>query len=126
MGMVKKRSGRFLFWAPRVLAILFILFLAVFSFDVFEGGFSLLALGGFFIHSLPSIVMAVALFFLWNRDKAAGVVFLIFWFLFIIFFSGLRGIFFGEGGVESAALIVSAPILVVGILFLVNWYKNKR
>jgi hypothetical protein len=31
-----KQTGKFVYWAPRVLSILFILFLALFSLDVFD------------------------------------------------------------------------------------------
>jgi drug/metabolite transporter superfamily protein YnfA len=123
--MVKKRSGRFLFWAPRVLAIMVIVFLALFSFDVFEKGFSLLALGGFFIHSIPSIALLVALVVFWRHDKVAGVAFLILWFLLMVFLTIPRSLFLGHLAVESVALILPSPLLVIGVLFLVNWHCSK-
>ncbi|MFH1211278.1 MAG: hypothetical protein V1645_05195 [archaeon] len=123
--MVKKRSGRFLFWAPRVLAVLFIVFLTLFSFDVFDDGFSLLALAGFFIHSIPSIVLSAFLWFFWKKDKAAGITFIILWFLLAVFITVPRSLFVGDITIEPVALILPSPLLVVGVLFLVNYYRQK-
>lgn len=122
--MVKNRS-RLLYWAPRVLAIMIIVFLALFSLDVFEDGFSLLALGGFFIHSIPSIALLVALVVFWRHDKVAGIAFLVLWFLFMVFLTIPRSLFVGHLTMESVALILPSPLLVTGILFLVNWYRKK-
>ena len=33
------KINKFIFWTPRILAILFILFLALFSLDVFDGNY---------------------------------------------------------------------------------------
>ena len=70
-------------WLPRILAILFLLFLMLFSFDVFEMPGSLLEkIGGFIIHSLPSIILAVILILFWNNPLRSGIAFLVYTVLF--------------------------------------------
>ncbi|MFH1331771.1 MAG: hypothetical protein ABIH63_00620 [archaeon] len=124
---MKKGVGRVFHWAARVLAILVIVFLAMFSLDVFEEGFSLLELGGFFIHSIPSIFLLGALFVAWKREKVGGIIFLVLWFLFMVFLTVPRSLFVGKLTVESVVFILPSPLFVVGILFLLSWYyKNKK
>lgn len=55
--------------APRILAILFIVFLTLFSFDVFESGGTTgeIALA-FLMHNIPSITVAVLLAIAWRHD----------------------------------------------------------
>ena len=58
------KVNKFIFWTPRILAILFILFLAMFSLDVFESasGFGEI-LVGLFIHNIPAMILLVVLRF---------------------------------------------------------------
>ena len=58
-----------MFWMPRVAGILFVLFLSLFALDIFE-----MQLGfwgtivGLFMHLIPSILLAIALFIAWKRE----------------------------------------------------------
>jgi hypothetical protein len=109
-----------------VLAILFIVFLTLFSLDVFEEGFSLLALGGFFIHSIPSIFLLVALLIAWKREKVGGIIFLVMGVLLMIFLTIPRSLFVGRVTIEPVVFILPSPIFVVGVLFLVSWHYRKK
>ena len=53
---MKKKINKFIYWTPRILAILFILFLAMFSLDIFEGNYGFLGtIAGLFMHNIPAL-----------------------------------------------------------------------
>ena len=115
LGQVNPRLAKIIHWAPRVAAILIILFITLFSFDVFEMEASLLEkLGGFLMHNIPSIGMIVLLIFAWKRPVVGFVAFLAAAVLFAIFF--VRSIF----ALSNLVLFVF-PILLVAFLFYVDW-----
>ncbi len=59
---------KLLTWTPRVLGVLFILFVSMFSLDVFAEGYTPLETAiAFLMHNLPSFVMLVALLLAWYK-----------------------------------------------------------
>jgi len=70
-----------LFRMPRILCILFILFLAVIALDVFEEGRgfwgTVLAL---IMHLIPNFVLTLILILSWKREWIGGILFLAGWF----------------------------------------------
>jgi hypothetical protein len=61
-----------LFWIPRVLTIIFILFLSLFAFDSFSGESPAIEkLGGFLIHLLPLFILTFVLIILWKKPFIA-------------------------------------------------------
>lgn len=106
-------------WIPRILAILFILFLIVFSFDVFEGEASLFEkLGGFLIHSIPSLVMLAALIALRSYPIACGTVFIVIGIIFTLFFNTYTGL--------AKFLAISFPPVIIGALFIIFSLKRNK
>ena len=65
-----------IFWTPRVLSILYVLFLSLFSLDVFEagGGFGAIALG-LLIHNLPSLALLSLTILAWRKDLIGTLTF---------------------------------------------------
>jgi hypothetical protein len=115
VGQVSPRLAKIIHWAPRIAAILIIIFVTLFSFDVFGGDASLLEqLGGFIMHNIPSIVLIVLLIFSWKRPVVGFVAFLAAAVLFVIFF--VRSIF----ALSNLVLFV-LPLLLVAFLFYVDW-----
>jgi len=115
LGQVNPRLAKIIHWAPRVAAILIILFASLFSFDVFEMEASPLELlGGFLMHNIPSIGMLVLLIFAWKRPLVGFVAFLVAAALFAIFF--VRDIY----ALPNLLLFVF-PILLVAFLFYADW-----
>ncbi|MBU1974888.1 MAG: hypothetical protein KKG59_00635 [Nanoarchaeota archaeon] len=110
--MKKEHKDRTLFWLPRGLVLLFILFLAVFGFDVFGSGqgfwWDLL---GFIIHLMPVWMLAIILVVSWRRPLVGGIGFvamaLIFWILF--------------DPSPPAMIFLIFPQLVVAILYFLEW-----
>jgi len=121
------KKNKFVYWTPRILGILFVLFLAVFSFDVFEGNYgfwgTILAL---FIHNIPSIILLALLIISWKRELVGAITFVVAGILYIatLIISGLTNNQF-EWYMISWSLIIAGPAFLVGILFFIGW-KQKR
>jgi len=98
--------------------IAFILFLLLFSFDVFgmEGG-AFEKIGGFLVHAAPSIAMAVLLGVFWNRPFVSGWVF--------IGAAVFLTLFFNTYVRAENFLMISLPALLSGVLFLLASKTGK-
>jgi len=107
------------FWAPRILTILFALFLSVFALDVFEGKKAFLeTLAALVLHLVPTFLVVVLLVLAW-RWELIGVV----------AFAGLAiayvGFLWGRFPWVNYAAI-SGPLLLVSVLFLLSWRQRVR
>jgi len=99
-------------WVPRVLAILFILFLSAFAFDSFAGESPFhLKIAGFLIHLIPSFFLAVNLFFAWKNPRYGGIFFIIFGLVFTIFLRTYNSF--------SFFMLLSFPLFAIGALFMI-------
>jgi hypothetical protein len=123
--MAKKNVENFIYWTPRMLSILFILFLMLFSLDVFDGQHGFWeTVAGLLIHNIPSLLLAGILVISWKRELVGGVAFTLAGLMYIT-------LFLGETSVDSWyvklswALTIAAPALLIGVLFLVGWYKKR-
>lgn len=120
--MVKKMNA-WLYWTPRILSIIFILFLALFSLDVFGNGLSfwqtVLAL---FIHNLPSLVLLIILLISWKYEIVGGIAFILAGILYFLVTLTRQPWHIAL----SWSMIISGPAFLIGILFLVNWFKKKK
>ena len=111
-------ARRWLYWSPRVLILLFALFLAVFALDVFDEnlGFPrvLVALG---MHLIPTALVLVVLAIAWRHEwLGAGL---------------LLGL--GAGYLARATsvawagrLVIAGPLFAAGLLFLVGWIRRSE
>ena len=111
--------NKLLFWAPRILAIAFILFLGLFALDSFEGDKTLIQkLGGFIIHLIPNFVMILILVFAWKHEWVGTIAFVLLGFAYLV-------ISWGKFPVANYVLI-SGPLFLIGVLFWVNWTNRKK
>ena len=108
-----------LLWIPRILTILFALFLSLFSLDVFsmEGSF-LQKVGGLVIHNIPSFLLIIVLIVSWKRPLVGGIAFLIFSILFTIYFETYSML--------ASFLSISLPLVITGGLYLLFYFITKR
>jgi hypothetical protein len=91
----------------------------LFSFDVFSMGSGVLEqIGGFLIHSIPSIAMAVILGIFWSRPLFLGWIF--------IGIAVILTVWFNTYVRMESFLMISAPPLAAGILFLLEKRYRKR
>jgi hypothetical protein len=109
-----------LYWAPRVLGIFFALFISVFALDVFTEGYrfweTVVAL---FMHLIPTAIVLLVLFISWRREQIGGALFLALGLFYIVaFWNPTRW---------QAYLIISGPLFLIGVLFLLSWrYGAER
>lgn len=106
--MVGKKS-KISVWIPRILAIGYLLFLAMFSLDVLEEGKGWTEMAvGLLIHNIPVLILALVLAIGWKRKRIAGVGFVAAAFYYVIMVRGEIGV----------SLVIAGPALVVGLMFL--------
>lgn len=117
---IKKLSIRkILRWAPRVLAILLILFFGLLSFDAFNGSASFgEKLLGFFIHLTPFYISVAALFMAWRWPFGGGVIFVLLGFLYLIIFGGRA--------INETAIFIAGFLFLIGLMFLFGSIKLKN
>ncbi|MBN2567768.1 hypothetical protein JXB02_06830 [Candidatus Woesearchaeota archaeon] len=106
-----RRARGTLWWLPRVLGILYILFISLFAFDV-----PILSIG-FLMHMLPSLLLVVALVIGWRWPIVGGWIFLMMGIAFVFFFNTYRQIL--------SLLLISGPPIVLGVLFLAEGHKGQ-
>src|SRR5689334_22748807 len=112
------KQKKFFYWLPRLLAILFTLFLVIFAFDVFDGKHSVLEMiGGFLIHLTPNYLLLISLLIAWKHEKIGGLIFLIIATFFTLFFKTYL--------YWPVFLTISFPVLLIGLLFLWHSYAEK-
>ena len=131
---VKKSSSRFqvkrrkiskaLYWTPRIAAIAFIAFLALFSLDIFGNGYTFWeTVVGLFMHNLPVFILALLLWLSWKREWIGALTFILAGIAYII------SLFFRnqfEWYMISWSLTIAAPAFAVGVLFWMNWIRRKK
>ena len=109
------------YWAPRVLCILYAAFISVFAADVFGHGLpfwqTTLAL---LMHLLPTFLVLAVLALSWRREWIGGALFVALAALYVIWARNKP--FFGWAPV----LFISGPLLLTGALFLLNWRARLR
>lgn len=113
-------NEKLFYWFPRILTILAILFMVMFSFDVFGGNEPLgRKLLGFLMHNIPALILTGILLVAWKWEVIGGVLFLLAAVAGSIFFRSFAG--------NPGSLIVLAPFCLVGILFIIHnlIYKNS-
>jgi hypothetical protein len=108
-----------IYWAPRVLTILLAIFLMLFSLDEFDGQktFWQLALA-LLMHNLPSIFLLMVLIFTWRKEWIGAIIYIILGLLYLVTNLGRMH--------WSAFALITGPLVLVGLLFLLAWFKARR
>lgn len=105
--------NKFILWAPRILSILLILLMFMFSFDVFDlDDVWYMLILGFLIHNIPVFILTIALIISWKRPIVGAILFVavgIFYSVFMLI----------RGGFEmlSAVVTLGLPAILIGVLF---------
>lgn len=105
-------------WAPRVIALMIIVFVLLFAFN----GFVPRYLAGeevvpLVIGILPAVVLFLALVLAWFFRLAGGITWIILGMAMIIFFHTYRD--------ELSFLTLSSPVVAVGVLFVLSHFYEK-
>jgi hypothetical protein len=128
---MKKKTNKvskFLFWTPRIISILFILFLSLFSLDVFDGNYgfwgTILAL---LMHNIPVFFLIIILIISWRYEIVGGIVFTLAGLLYVARL--LMTIIMHsphEWYMLFWTLPISGPAFLVGMLFFINWFQKRK
>lgn len=114
---MNETTKRMAYWAPRILGIAFAAFLSIFALDVFNtsGGFwqKVLALVR---HLIPTAIVLVALALAWRREWIGAMLFPLLAVLHLVTAWGRFD--------WSVYVVIEAPLLLLGALFLMNW-RNR-
>jgi len=105
-----------LYWAPRILGVVFILFISLFAFDVFGNNYGFWkTTAAFLIHLAPVYVMFVVLYIAWRLELIGGFIylFLAFYYIFTVNSSFLF------------KLPIAAPLILIGGLFIWDKYSKE-
>ncbi|MDE3201280.1 MAG: hypothetical protein KGN79_10210 [Acidobacteriota bacterium] len=107
-----------LYWSPRILSILFALFITVFAFDVFDanGGFvaHFLAL---LLHLVPTFVLALAILLAWRWEWIGAAIFAS---------CGLLYSMWAAPRNLQWILILGLPMFVIAALYMASWIKRTQ
>ncbi len=124
---MKKRVNKFVYWTPRILSIVFILFLAMFSLDIFDGNYGFWGtILGLIMHNIPAFILAAVVIISWKHELLGAIVFPLGGLLYI---TQLMITMFANGFewyALSWSLIVAGPAFLIGILFFLCWKKKHQ
>ena len=115
-------------WSPRILGIGAILFVSMFSLDAFEPGLPLSRqLLNFTIHLIPSYVLLALLVIGWKKPFVGGILFAIAGvvlspLVYMLNYNRTHSIWISL----TIILMITVPFIVVGILFLISHFQNRR
>ena len=122
---MKKKINKFVYWTPRIVSIILLLFLATFSLDVFEPGLTAWQIAlGLFMHNIPVFILAIVLWISWKHEIVGGVAFILASVAHVVF-SILRENIDPWYITLAISLIVDGPAFFIGILFLIGWFKKR-
>lgn len=125
---MKKKSNKFIYWTPRILSIVFILFLMLFSLDVFDEDLSFWeTVLGLFMHNIPALILLVVVIISWKYELVGAITFI----LAGLLYTGICIVRIimsnpSEWYMLSWSMIIAGPAFLIGILFLIGWLEKKK
>ena len=123
-----KTSTKIIHWIPRILAILAILFIMIFSLDCFDGSGNLKEqLTCFLMHNIPAFILTGILIIAWKWEYIGGIIFILIAvgfspFIFTHNYAMNNSVWISLGII----LAITFPFFVVGVLFIVSHNLHKK
>jgi hypothetical protein len=117
-----------LYWTPRVLCVLAILFVSMFALDAFDPKLSLgQQILGFLIHLTPVYFLIVMLVVAWKWELVGGIILAAFGliaspFIFVLNYHRIHSV----GGCLLILLMITFPFILTGLLFVWHHYQAKN
>jgi hypothetical protein len=112
-----KNKAWWLYWIPRVLAVVFILFISLFALDVFSEYDTLREIiRALFMHLIPSFLLIIVTAIAWRWRLTGGILFVLLGLVSIAFFNTYWHI--------VTFLFISLPPILLGLLFI--WESHIR
>ena len=102
-----------IFWSPRILAVLYAMFISLFALDVFSEGTGFWqTVGALALHLIPTGIVVGLLVLSLRRERLGGALFV------------LTGIVYAIPAMAhlhtAVVLVIAGPLFAIGILFLLN------
>ena len=122
------RSVLLLHWAPRVLTILAILFVSMFSLDAFQAGIPFKQqILDWLMHMIPSFLLIIVLLIAWKWENIGGIIFLSLGLAFTPYL--FWGNYSHNHSIWLSLLIiltVTFPFILVGVLFMLSYHTKRK
>ncbi len=116
---MNRNARRALYWAPRILCILFAIFLSLFSLDVFEEGIAPgRAIVAWLLHMIPVLAVAAVLALAWRWEWVGAVL--------CVALAAAHAVATWGRFPWWVYLLVPGPLILVGALFLLNWVFREE
>lgn len=119
---MNKKYLKYLYYLPRTLAIIYIIFISLFALDVFSEYKFPEVLLALFMHLIPTFILIAITILAWKKELIGGITFILLGIFFTFFFNTYNN--------PISFLIITLPLILIGILFLFNFkylntYKPK-
>ena len=123
-----KTSTQLIYWLPRILCILAILFVSMFALDAFDPKLTIWQqIGGFIIHLIPSFILTLFLIIAWKWEVVGGIIFALVGIVFTPFiYSHNYQMNHSVGMSLGIILMITFPFIVVGGLFITSYRMKKK
>ena len=123
-----KTNLAILHWTPRFLCILAISFISLFALDSFGTDKTIWQqIGGFLMHMVPSFILLAMLIIAWKWELTGGIIFIVIALALspVVFIHNYK---MNDSIGMSIGIIsmITMPFALVGILFIINYYKKKK
>lgn len=119
---MKEKINKSIYWTPRILGIIFILFLMIFSLDIFQPGLTAWQIAvGLFMHNIPTLLLLLSLIISWRYEIVGGVAFILAGLVYVLLLA-MNPKF--EWFMLFWSAIIAGQAFLVGILFIINWREK--
>jgi len=119
---------KIILWLPRLLCIGAILFVSMFALDAFEPGMPFgQQILNFTMHLIPSFVLLLLLWIAWKKPYLGGILFAVAGivmspFVYTLNYNRTHSIWISS----SIILMITVPFIVIGLLFIMSHFQNRR
>jgi hypothetical protein len=122
------RRLKILYWLPRVIGILAILFISIFALDAFNPEKTFWnQIGDFIMHLIPSLILTLILIIAWRREFIGGILFTLLGIGFTPFIYNHNYAMNQSVGMSLLiVLMITFPFILIGVLFLLHHYLKKK
>jgi hypothetical protein len=116
-----KTSTKALYWTARIIGILAILLISLFSLDSFSSERT-------FIQNITAFILLASLIIAWKWEKIGGIILTIIGLAFsiFIFVFNYKRHHFPVMTCLLQALVVAMPFVLAGILFILSHFRRKK
>ncbi len=113
-----KKVSKFIFWTPRLISIIFISFLTLFSLDVFDSCNSVLScFTGLLMHNIPVFILIIILLIAWKHEIVGAIAFILAGLAYIVLLITSQNF---QWFMLAWSITIAGPAFLVGILFYVG------